>query len=1416
MKKLFIFFVSLLFTITIMNVNGQDICSRAAVIDSIFGSMSKGTTISINSSSIGWATFTANSYTNNLNIYRGDSNTVLIDTIYLYHGNCSALILDSIYNVNDTAYNIQFDSIVSGYQYYLLIKFNNSFSGSTSLSSIVYYKDCSNANGCGILKNENFNEILYGYYPYMGLNAFQNNSVCNWSRAFGEPYLPFVTPQSFFATRQWSNNTNLSQGIYQDINIPYVMCKDYTLSMKYFSTNNCNINVLLTNFNFSTYSGGAGYWGVIPNYGTSVTQNISSSFPTTGVPAPYSNHNLYEYCQEFSVAPNNSISNIVIYPTNGQLNVGDIQITPRITFNNANPLYTTCSGLNVGSSYTITANSPSGLPSGYYWIWSTVPNPSVSNLLITTWLSAGWGANSYTFNIDINRTIYVEAISSLPDAYGVYCRYYGSYTINVGNPSILPISISGSLNDNCHLHGIFSINNPKCGITYHWIVPISATVTPNNGYSYTGIGTTVTVDWGTTPANSIGVYGTDINGCIVYSDGVFIDPSILPPPTPTLITINGPAVLGCTMSGIYTFNMPTTPAPPTGTTWSWVLPGNATYNYLSNPTSITATWNNAGKGYIKLYGYDVSGCIIYYGELLVNPDPNCSNGVTYIASSLLNTNTASAFESTYFPGGDGTASWNPIFTSSTIYIDGLFTIDQSLYFSTCPNIIMGPNAKIEVSPNIELSVVYSHIYACSCAWDGIYVRDPSAIVDIEYSTIQDAKNAIVSINDGNFQVYNSDFVNNNIGIWVKDYNNEIPNNYGAHQGFISGSTFKYDATNIPVGPFSINNYITGIVVENVFGLTIGDNLYTINTNSFNNLQYGIKIHNSDVYIFNNNFDNIGIASANPPSYSGPPAQPNEAGIYCIKDPGLSYGTPPYLNFTNQILIGGGYGNIPNTFNDCNIGIYGKNINPDIENNTFNKQHYTGVQLTDCRDGATIEKNIFNMDPTLYATNNLYNSSIIVEFATTGLLKPLLVNGNVINVARTGIRLTSCVGGNPNTIDVNNNAINFNTVYSTYKYYGIISQSGDMENIVGNDIFYNVIPSSVGNIRGIFFKDVKNTIVKENHLKYNGVGILAGGLTVGTQFWCNYFDNSWEGIEFNSAAISDQVYPGYEATDNIWNDISSANAIYRVTGNIINPIPMINWYHEGDNWDITNTMSPYIYASNTLIGSIYPVDNQIEGCSNNKKSLQQQLDLSVLLKKIIMDSITYDTLQIENKYYAKMFAYKYLDDNPTYLNLGTPDDSIYQNFYNTTKQSNIGKLSNIDSYIKNRNYTNANTLNSSLTGINLPESNQIEVNRIYLGKLINDTISITDSASLVNIAYQEPSTGGKGVYGARVILGLDPYDNSLPQNFLPPSNNSNSDNTSDIKVYPNPANDKLFVDLGNNEDGTAKVEFYDLTGKLPKP
>ena len=968
-----------------------------------------------------------------------------------------------------------------------------------------------------------------------------------------------------------------------------------------------------------------------------------------------------------------------------------------------------------------------------------------------------------------------------------------SGTQSIEHTLVIPATSSITITQNWNINEcqIVSLSIPnQTNIThYDWHLPSGTSIIQPTSPPY---GNSIVVNWNNIGTNTVTIDCYDENECIVYHGT-----NDITPPYPNNIEINGSVNCINNMTGNFSFDIPTDPAPPTGTIWQWTVPTGATITSGNGTSSITVDWGTAGlSGDITVIGQYL-GCTIYNGTLSVVL-PDCSADAQYIADANMNTNTSSDFLATY-----GTGS---IFTTNDkIYINGIFTIDQNISFDGCPNIVMGPNAKIVVNPNRYISITNSHIYGCECLWDGIYVQDPSELVILSNTTAQDAKNAVVSINDGNFHICcNTVFVNNIIGIWVKDYNSESNNTAIPHQGYVSSTYFEYNSS-IPMF-YDYSQNMIGILVSEVYQLTIGDKTHPLLTNFFRNLKYGIKTTDSDVNIYNNNFDHIGITSSNPPSYSGVYAKPDEAAIFSAKRTYIYYGRPPYLYFTNQINIGDNSGTIQNEFSECNIGVYGENIKPKIENNLIKLQRYTGIHLKDCRDGANINNNVFEMDEDYWALNNLYNSSMIVEFPTASIANSIDIYDNTINETRTGINLSNC-GNISSTCNIHDNTINFGTVKIKLNYIGIKSKSGSYENIINNTISYGSIPTinNQSSLRGIELQNVTNSYIRRNNLNSLGTGMSVSGTSTATQFWCNTFGYCYYGISLYGV-ISSQTYTGNKATDNVWYDLDYPNSYdYRLTGLYLISGQSIYWRHQGTT-NTSNIYSPYIvYPDNPLYYSIIAFQNTMEGnaCGSNKSSTSiEPTDRTDLLQNIVLDSLIYDTLSAENKYFAKTFAYRFLDDNQAYLNLGTNDDGIYQNFYDTTKVTNIGKLYEVDKLIMNINYAKADSLNSLLTGINLIETNQIEVNRIYLAKLLYDTISSVDSISLVNISYQSSQTGGKGVYGARVILGidLDTIVDLMPKSMIQIDNNKKTiEGTSDIKVYPNPANDMLYIEFDNMGD-----------------
>lgn len=88
----------------------------------------------------------------------------------------------------------------------------------------------------------------------------------------------------------------------------------------------------------------------------------------------------------------------------------------------------------------------------------------------------------------------------------------------------------------------------------------------------------------------------------------------------------------------------------------------------------------------------------------------------------------------------------------------------------------------------------------------------------------------------------------------------------------------------------------------------------------------------------------------------------------------------------------------------------------------------------------------------------------------------------------------------------------------------------------------------------------------------------------------------------------------------------------------------------------------------------------------------------------------------------------------------------------------------------------------------------------------------DSATLLNIALQNPTEGGTAVYNARVMLDLPiDYFGLNSQRFGQKKNNATIG--SDMIIYPNPASESVNLEYGIYEGQNAQLEIFDLSGKL---
>ena len=143
------------------------------------------------------------------------------------------------------------------------------------------------------------------------------------------------------------------------------------------------------------------------------------------------------------------------------------------------------------------------------------------------------------------------------------------------------------------------------------------------------------------------------------------------------------------------------------------------------------------------------------------------------------------------------------------------------------------------------------------------------------------------------------------------------------------------------------------------------------------------------------------------------------------------------------------------------------------------------------------------------------------------------------------------------------------------------------------------------------------------------------------------------------------------------------------------------------------------------------------------------------------------------------------------------------------------IENINDNIGSGNNQQANTINNSFVPQTLIEQNRKTVNSIYLNTWASGIYSLTsqDSATLLNIALQNPLTNGDAVYSARVMLRIDAFNNmnNREGNFANDEKSLDIENSL-VRIYPNPNNGNMTVEYTLDSDSTAVLQVFDITGK----
>ncbi|MGL5889865.1 MAG: T9SS type A sorting domain-containing protein, partial [Bacteroidia bacterium] len=354
-----------------------------------------------------------------------------------------------------------------------------------------------------------------------------------------------------------------------------------------------------------------------------------------------------------------------------------------------------------------------------------------------------------------------------------------------------------------------------------------------------------------------------------------------------------------------------------------------------------------------------------------------------------------------------------------------------------------------------------------------------------------------------------------------------------------------------------------------------------------------------------------------------------------------------------------------------------------------------------------------------------------------------------------------------------------------------------------------------NLRGVYVTNSSGCIISQNTFTGLGEGVHANSTCPATFFVCNQFNQSYRACMFtganenNAAYLNDQT--NFQSTVYPTGNVFVGSAITDLAGAIRSASNInvgITWYYSG-------TMP----AVNVIPGSFANLNNQ-PTLTNNQSPCNltpflmaqgsDQRDMLVGAQVSVSEDEQAGEMTQEM---AAKDAHLLLLQNPDWLNMNTPQDAGYQQFYAETDTSEIGKTNHTEMAALNEDTLQAVQFNTTLNGITaLTETHKMvfEIfNRTWL--LGNTELSGTDSAALLPVALQHPADGGEAVYTARVMLGItvDDATGNYSYRLAEPGTTP----LIAAEVFPNPAATQVTVIGKFEESDVLNFALYDLAGRV---
>ena len=752
---------------------------------------------------------------------------------------------------------------------------------------------------------------------------------------------------------------------------------------------------------------------------------------------------------------------------------------------------------------------------------------------------------------------------------------------------------------------------------------------------------------------------------------------------------------------------------------------------------------------------------------------------------------------------------------ANIEINGTYEVDDQATYRGI-NFVMGPGSKLLVT---SINVLFENCTFLACGDEMWYGIEPNlAHVEFDNCIIKESQKGIsviesfsrVTINSCLFEKnYTSINVTNRdhpqasaANSWLSITNSQFYGNRGV------ALLKPYDQTITHAGLSTPRNSHAAINLMNALGVKIGDLNNSSNVNSFTDLNNGIVGRFSQVEVYHANFENI--ATNELYAYAPHPAADGAA----VR---LNNVNTPYFDRDERSRV------INCTITNSQYGVEGLFTDSlRVENCTFTQVNQ-GIRVTNDFGKPSIKNNSMTINgPRGIMVHSTFNPIWISNFYAS------IVN-NHITTSTTGIDVISqrsFIDGNTVVLVYNAPGTNFTGIRVRNLTTTIHVTNQVYPSVIRNHIYsQNGVPPQSDLVaypimqrwnRGISIEHCGYLIVAENFIENTVTGVVTEGVTMpNVQIKCNTFQGPYIGINRVNNMINTQGNATIPA-DNRWVGIRAVDA--RVWQSVNMPSLPLTYYHRGNTNDISNVYSPAPFTGpiNAIdqINLLNRCNYLITGDEEPDAGEQNYFDLStaeaVALGDINLDDLAATQAQYQ-EYFSEFNVLRAIMADSTLL-----ASSILDDFYGQLYAQVRGQLNEAHIHLLSGNLSEYASIKSNVLSQGIYDSLQLLVADIYARTWAIPATEVipfnsVDYQNLLQIAHMDVVDGGEATYTARVMLGIDP----LPTTMHLRTHNQDAlkfVEADALKVFPNPAQRDLKIELSAGTIENASFEIFDLQGK----